>query len=113
MRLKTLTASGPLTFYAADTAATLELPLVQPKVSAGFPSPADDYIDLKLDLNKHLVSHPAATFYVRVKGRSMEDAGIQDNDMLIVDRSLEPKNNDIAVCIVNGEFTVKRLRRVK
>jgi DNA polymerase V len=113
MRLKPLSQSGPFTFYAADTTMSLEIPLGQPAVSAGFPSPAEDYVDLKLDLNKHLVQHPAATFYVRVKGSSMQNAGINDNDMLIVDRSLEPKNNAIAVCVVNGEFTVKRLRKVK
>ena len=82
-------------------------------VSAGFPSPADDYLDLKLDLNEHLVKNPAATFFVRVAGDSMTGAGINDNDILVVDRSLEPSNNDIVIAVVNGELTVKRLIKKK
>ena len=78
-------------------------------VRAGFPSPAEDYIEKRLDLNEYLVKHPAATFYVRVEGDSMIGAGIQSGDILIVDRSLEPAHNKIIVAIVDGEFTVKRL----
>jgi DNA polymerase V len=86
-------------------------PLFIARVSAGFPSPADDYLDNRIDLNKQLIAHPSATFYVRVKGSSMVDAGINDGDMLIVDRAIEPRNNDIVVSILNWEFTVKRLRK--
>ncbi|MEW6536436.1 MAG: translesion error-prone DNA polymerase V autoproteolytic subunit [Candidatus Auribacterota bacterium] len=87
----------------------LEIPLVVCKISAGFPSPADDYIDKKLDLNEFLIKHPAATFFVKVDGDSMIDAGIHSGDILIVDRAVEPTNNCIAVVMLDGEFTVKRL----
>ena len=80
-------------------------------VKAGFPSPADDYLEQPLDLNEHLIKHPAATFFVRVSGDSMIQAGIFNNDILIVDRSLAAVPNRIVVAVVNGEFTVKRLRR--
>ncbi len=113
MKFKRLYNSTKLEFYTADTNTPLKLPLFTSKVAAGFPSPAEDYVELKLDLNKFLISHPAATFYVRVKGSSMINAGINDGDILIVDRSLEAKNKDIAVCMLNGEFTVKRIKKVK
>jgi DNA polymerase V len=86
-------------------------PLFLTPVKAGFPSPADDYLERKLDLNEHLIKHPAATFFVKVTGDSMINAGIFSNDILIVDRSLEAVNNKIVVAVVNGEFTIKRLRR--
>ncbi|MDD4576247.1 MAG: translesion error-prone DNA polymerase V autoproteolytic subunit [Bacteroidales bacterium] len=98
-----------LDFYLVSDTAAFEAPSFDARVSAGFPSPADDYTELKLDLNKALVLNPTATFYVRVKGMSMVDAGINEGDMLVVDRSLEAKNNAIAICVINGEFTVKRL----
>lgn len=88
-------------------------PLYVSRVSAGFPSPADDYTELKLDLNKYLIKHPSATFYVKVKGDSMKYADINDGDILVVDRALEPKNSDIAVCVIDGEFTVKRIKKTK
>jgi DNA polymerase V len=91
----------------------LELPLFYPKIAAGFPSPADNYFEERLDLNKALVKHPAATFYVKVEGNSMVDAGIFSGDILIVDRSLSPKNNSIVIAALNGELTVKRLRKEK
>ncbi|MBP7460672.1 MAG: translesion error-prone DNA polymerase V autoproteolytic subunit [Candidatus Delongbacteria bacterium] len=81
------------------------------RIVAGFPSPADDFIDKKLDLNEYLVHHPSATFFVRVEGDSMIGAGIHSGDLLIVDRSLEAMNNYIIVAVVNGELTVKRLRK--
>ncbi len=80
-------------------------------VQAGFPSPADDHLDCSLDLNEHLVSNPAATFFVRVQGNSMKDAGIVDGDTLIVDRSVAPKDRQIVIAMLDGEFTVKRLRK--
>lgn len=91
--------------------ALLELPLFTSKVPAsfGFPSPADDHLEASIDLNQQYVQHPAATFYVRVKGHSMKDAGIHSGDMLIVDRSLEAKSDSIVIAVVNGELTVKRL----
>ena len=84
-------------------------PLFLSDVSAGFPSPADDYIERNLDLNEHLIQNPAATFFVRVGGDSMTGAGINHGDILIVDRSLDPANGKIIIAIVNGELTVKRL----
>jgi DNA polymerase V len=78
-------------------------------VAAGFPSPAQDYGGTKLDLNEHLIKDPTSTFLLRVQGTSMIKAGIFDGDEVIVDRSLEPKNNDVIVAILDGEFTIKRL----
>ena len=86
-----------------------ELPLFTSAVQAGFPSPADDYIEGKLDLNKHLIKHPTATFFVRAAGESMIKVGIHHGDILIVDRSLEAKHGKIIIAAVDGELTVKRL----
>jgi DNA polymerase V len=80
-------------------------------VQAGFPSPADDYIENQLDLNELVVQHPAATFFVRVEGESMRDANIHTGDILVVDRSLEGTHGKIVIAIMNGEFTVKRLSK--
>lgn len=84
-------------------------PLFTSCVEAGFPSPADDYIENNLDLNEYLVKHPSATFFVRVQGNSMQNAGIFSGDILIVDRSVSPAHRKIIVAILNGEFTVKRM----
>ncbi len=88
-------------------------PLYAARVAAGFPSPADDYIEGKLDLNQHLVKHPAATFFVRVEGDSMIGAGIHSGDILVVDRSLKPCHGKIVIAVLNGELTVKRLEQRK
>ncbi len=88
---------------------SLNLPLFSSRVQAGFPSPADDHLDASLDLNQHLIQHPAATFFVRASGNSMINAGIHNNDILVVDRSLEPKHGNIIIAALNGELTVKRL----
>lgn len=88
-----------------------KLPLYACKVQAGFPSPADDYMEGKLDLNSHLVKHPTATFFVRVTGESMLGAGIHPGDILVVDRSLEAKNGRIVIAALDGELTVKRLNK--
>ncbi|GAB6096883.1 translesion error-prone DNA polymerase V autoproteolytic subunit [Desulfatiferula olefinivorans] len=85
-------------------------PLFMVPVTAGFPSPADDYVEGRLDLNAHLVKHPAATFFVRVAGDSMIGAGIHPGDILVVDRSLEAVDKRVVIAVVNGELTVKRLR---
>jgi len=100
-----------LSIYPLADPSRLALPLYLSPVAAGFPSPAEDYIDKRLDLNEHLIRHPAATFFVRVAGDSMRDAGVADGDILIVDRALEPKNGSIVVAALDGELTVKRLRR--
>lgn len=86
------------------------IPEAASPVQAGFPSPADDYVENHLDLNEMIVKHPAATFYVRVEGDSMRDAGINSGDLLVVDRSLQPAHGKIVVAVINGEFTVKRIR---
>lgn len=90
---------------------SLKLPLFTSRIKAGFPSPADDYIEKNLDLNEFLIKHPSSTFFVRVEGESMKDAGINSGDILIVDKSLEPKNNRIVIAAINGELTVKRIMK--
>lgn len=99
------------TIYTPELKDAQPLPFVSHGVSAGFPSPALDFMESRIDLNKALSEHPLATFYIRVQGDSMTGAGIDDQDLLVVDRSLEPQNHKIAVCFVDGEFTVKRLKR--
>lgn len=88
---------------------TLKLPFFVSKVSAGFPSPAQDYVEQTLDLNELCIKRPAATFFVRMEGESMIEAGIFHNDILVVDRSVKPVHGDIVVAQVDGEFTVKEL----
>lgn len=90
----------------------IELPIFSSPVEAGFPSPADDHIEGKLDLNEHLVRRPAATFFVRASGESMRDAGIFDGDLLIIDRGVTPQPEDIVIAILQGDLTVKRLKKV-
>jgi len=109
MRLTRIHAGPVLDFFTPDLTTLLELPLAGTAIAAGFPSPAEEYVEIALDLNKELIKHPASTFYARVKGDSMVDAGIQDGDLLVIDKALEPKEGAIAVCYLDGEFTVKRL----
>jgi DNA polymerase V len=109
MRLSRIHHTLFLDFYQADLSVPLPLPLAGTAVSAGFPSPAEDHLEVTLDLNRALVRHPDATFYARVKGSSMIDAGIAEGDILVIDRSLEAKQGDIALCFLDGEFTVKRI----
>ena len=97
-----------LHFYSLNDDNLKKIHVYESGVSAGFPSPADDYLDIDLNLHKYLVKHPAATFFIIAKGHSMEKAGIGNEDLLVVDKSLEAKNNDIVIASVNGEFTVKR-----
>ena len=85
------------------------IPLLNDSVSAGFPSPADDYTEENIDLNEHLISNPFSTFFLRVKGESMINAGIKDKDLIIVDKSLIAKPGDIVIAMIDGEFTIKRL----
>jgi len=99
--------------YQPDQSTPCSRPLFLVPVSAGFPSPAEDYIEGNLDLNKYLIKHPAATFFVKVSGNSMIDAGIHDGDILIVDRSLKPANKKVVIAVVNGELTVRRIRVTK
>ena len=99
-------------YFPDKNASTISVPLFTAKVAAGFPSPADDYIEKTLDLNDLLVQKPAATFFVRAEGESMLGAGIHPNDILVVDRSIDPVQNKIIICALNGELTVKRLKSI-
>jgi DNA polymerase V len=102
-------SSSNLEIFPVSTATDLSLPAITAGISAGFPSPAMDFIDVSIDLNKQLIKHPSSTFYGRVKGYSMKDVGIHDGDLLVIDKSLSPKNNQITVCYVDGDFTIKRI----
>ena len=92
-----------------STTKRFRIPLLNDSVSAGFPSPADDYTEENIDLNEHLISNPFSTFFLRVKGDSMINAGIKDKDLIIVDKSLIAKPGDIVIAMIDGEFTIKRL----
>ena len=95
--------------FSFEQRTKLSLPIAMTSVPAGFPSPADDYMDKKLDLNEYLIQHPAATFFVRVKGESMIQAGIHSGDILIVDRAIEPEDGKVVIAAIDGELTVKRI----
>lgn len=92
-----------------DVSILNQLPLVETPVRAGFPSPADDYLEAKLDLTEHLVKHPSATYYIKAMGDSMVDYGIFSGDLLIVDRSLTPQVDDVVIAAIDGELTCKCL----
>ncbi|MDG5490484.1 LexA family transcriptional regulator [Psychroserpens sp. SPM9] len=102
--------SGSLSFFTPESVEGADARFFDAGISAGFPSPADDFKEQRLSLDEELVKNREATFYARVSGQSMIGAGLEDNDLLVIDRSLEPSNNKIAVCFLDGEFTVKRLR---
>ncbi len=97
--------------YKLSTLSKTKLPLFVSNVKAGFPSPAEDYIEKQLDLNELLIKHPAATFFVKVEGDSMINAGIMPGSILVIDRAVPPANNKIVLAVINGEFTVKRFKR--
>jgi DNA polymerase V len=101
---------GKLKIFAVSTLTELELPLIEGGISAGFPSPAADFLDDAIDLNKYLIKNPSSTFIAFTDGYSMTDAGIADKDLLIIDKSLEPTDGKIAVCVIDGEFVLKRLK---
>ena len=98
-----------LSLYKADVLSEQLLPFADEGIRAGFPSPAQDYMEMALDLNKELIKNPASTFLGRVKGTSMKDENISDGDILVIDKSLDLENNDLAVCYIDGEFTLKRV----
>ena len=95
--------------YSDSTSKKFKIPLLNDSVSAGFPSPADDYTEENIDLNEYLISNPFSTFFLRVKGDSMINAGIKDKDLIVVDKSLIAKPGDIVIAMIDGEFTIKRL----
>lgn len=113
MKLKSLYTTEIFEFYAPDYSTELQLPFVDVGISAGFPSPADDFIEISIDLNKHLIKHKDSTFFAKVKGHSMKDAGIFDGDLLVIDKSLTPEDGRIAICQIDGAFTVKRIKKEK
>lgn len=100
---------SPIDIFSAYVNSHMPLPYADEGIQAGFPSPAQDYINESIDLNNELVKHPAATFFGRVSGDSMIEEGIEEGDILVIDKSLEPINGDLAVCCVDGEFTLKRI----
>jgi len=110
MKLKKIHNTQVFDFFSASTETELELPLIDEGISAGFPSPAQDFIDVAIDLNKELIKHPSSTFFGRVKGDSMKDMGISNNDLVVIDKSLEPQDGKIAVCFIDGEFTIKTIK---
>lgn len=109
-KLKRVHIGKELSFYSMEEK-TLDIPFYQSNVSAGFPSPAEDFMELDLNLQEYLVQHPSATFCVKVTGDSMQNAGIFSGDVMVVDRALEPKNKTIVLAVLDGEFTVKRIHQ--
>jgi DNA polymerase V len=102
-------SKNEITFFLPDFEKSIELPFISDGIKAGFPSPAADFDESKISLDNVLVKNREATFYAKASGNSMIGAGIDDGDILVIDRSLEPKNNKIAVCCIDGEFTIKRI----
>ena len=100
-----------LTFLKPKKGNSIGQWLVEQGISAGFPSPADDFKEIRISLDKELVKNQESTFYARVSGDSMLGAGIDDGDLLVIDKSLSPENGKIAVCFIDGDFTVKRIRK--
>lgn len=113
MKPKNKLNTSKLQFFALDKTQSSSIPISRNSVSAGFPSPADDFKENRISLDKTLVKNKEATFYARVSGKSMINAGLDDGDLLVVDRSLEAENGKIVVCFIDGEFTVKRLQAKK
>jgi DNA polymerase V len=99
--------------YRADTQTAVELPFADEGVRAGFPSPAQDFMSESIDLNRDLIIHSESTFYARVAGDSLKDANVADGDILVIDKSLEPRDGDMAVCLVEGDFTLKFIEKHK
>lgn len=99
--------------HKIDISTSLPLQYADEGIRAGFPSPAQDYMEQAIDLNKELIRHPASTFYGRVVGNSMSGEGIEEGDILVIDKSLELMDGDLVVCFINGEFTVKRVKLEK
>lgn len=105
-----MTNQVSIDIFQPDLSSHIPLPYADGGIQAGFPSPAQDYISESIDLNHEIVRHPAATFYGRVSGDSMIGDGIDPDDIIVIDRSLEPQDDDLAVCCVDGDFTLKRIR---
>ena len=102
--------TNTLDFFTPSITTRVELPFYDVGIQAGFPSPADDFIELSIDINKEYIKNRDATFFARVKGHYMKNVGIFDGDLLIIDKSIEPQDNKIAICQIDGDFTVKRIK---
>lgn len=100
-----------ITFFVPDFESTVQTSFISSEIKAGFPSPAADFEESKVSLDHLLIKNKEATFYAKASGNSMTGAGIDDGDILVIDRSLEPRNNAVAVCFIDGEFTVKRIKK--
>ena len=100
-----------LTFLKPKKGNSMGQLLIEQGISAGFPSPADDFKEIRISLDEELVKNSEATFYARVSGESMIEAGIDDGDLLVIDRSLSPENGKIGICMIDGDFTVKRIKK--
>jgi DNA polymerase V len=111
-KMKKIIHSEKLEIFAFDDSTKLDLPYIEKGVSAGFPSPAEDYLEQRIDLNQVLIKNPSSTFYARVRGNSMKGAGVCDGDLVIIDKSLTPHNDSLLVCFIDGEFTLKKVRKV-
>ena len=111
MKLTKVYSSAKIDLYQPEINGPVELPIIETALSAGFPSPAEDYIEATLDLNKELIKNPSSTFFGRVHGSSMIDSGIFDGDILVIDKSLQPKKDSVLVCFIDGEFTVKKVEK--
>ncbi len=111
--MKRIIKTKTLEFFSASTDTAIERPLVEGEIKAGFPSPAEDFAEISIDLNIELLKNPSSTFFCRVSGDSMEDMGICDGDLLVVDKGLEPTDGKVAVCYIDGEFTLKRIKLEK
>ncbi|MEO8447426.1 MAG: translesion error-prone DNA polymerase V autoproteolytic subunit [bacterium] len=107
------THNQQITFLQTDLIRSIEVTYFEYRVPAGFPSPAMDYLEQKLDLKDYLINHPDSTFFVRVKGESMTGEGINDGDLLVVDKSIEATMGQIVIAEINGEFTVKKIDKIK
>lgn len=104
---------GEIEVFKADSDSHLDLLYAEGGICAGFPSPAQDYLELRIDLNTELIRHPAATFFGRVIGNSLEEAGVTEGDILIIDKSLKPQDGNICVCFLDGDFTLKIIRHTE
>ncbi|MCK5028989.1 MAG: translesion error-prone DNA polymerase V autoproteolytic subunit [Bacteroidales bacterium] len=111
MIIKELYRNNSVKIFAFNKQTMLELPFLECKIPAGFPSPADDYMELSLDLNEKLIRNPSSTFFAQITGSSMINAGIHDGDIVIVDKSLQAKDDSVLVCSIDGEFTLKRFKK--
>ncbi|MDR3058933.1 MAG: translesion error-prone DNA polymerase V autoproteolytic subunit [Prevotella sp.] len=99
-----------LELFKVNPQSNIHLPFADEGIQAGFPSPAQDYLEISIDLNRELIRNPSSTFLAHVKGDSMQDAGIEDGDILVIDKSLEAKNGDTVVFFLDGDFTIKTLK---